>query len=430
MTRILVVEDSPTQAEELRLILESEQFDVEVAPDGEAGFRRLGQGDVDLIISDIMMPGLTGYELCRRVKADPVKRAIPVILLTTLSDPMDIIQGLECGADNFITKPYEAKHLLARVKEILENRNLRRGGPVTVGVEIYFLGRKFTVTSDKEQILGLLISTFEDVVRTHQALKNSHRDLAGRTDELEEAERALRLKTDQLEASNNDLEMFSYSVSHDLRAPLRAIDGFSKMIVDEHSSQLDAEGLRKLGVIQSSAETMSRIIDALLTLARGGQRPLEVARIPMEDVVREVLAELGIPRAGVECRIGPLPGALADRALIRQVWANLLGNALKYSAPKNEIRIDIEGREEGEDVTYLVRDNGVGFDMKYAGKLFRAFQRLHSRKEFEGSGIGLALVERIVRRHGGRVWAEGTPGEGAAFHFTLPRPGGIRQKSP
>jgi len=224
--------------------------------------------------------------------------------------------------------------------------------------------------------------------------------------------------------------MFSYSVSHDLRAPLRAIDGFSKMIVDEHSSQLDAEGLRKLGVIQSSAETMSRIIDALLTLARGGQRPLEVARIPMEDVVREVLAELGIPRAGVECRIGPLPGALADRALIRQVWANLLGNALKYSAPKNEIRIDIEGREEGEDVTYLVRDNGVGFDMKYAGKLFRAFQRLHSRKEFEGSGIGLALVERIVRRHGGRVWAEGTPGEGAAFHFTLPRPGGIRQKSP
>lgn len=178
MTRLLIIEDSPTQAEQLRLILDSEGFEVEVAFDGEQGLKLVEASDFDLLISDILMPGMSGYELCRRVKADPKKKDIPVILLTTLSDPMDIIQGLECGADNFITKPYEPVYLVERIKNILESRRLRAGGKLTLGVEIMFLGKKFIITSDKQQILDLLISTFEDVVRTNRQLQASQARLA------------------------------------------------------------------------------------------------------------------------------------------------------------------------------------------------------------------------------------------------------------
>jgi PAS domain S-box-containing protein len=177
MTRILVVEDSPTQAEQIRLILEGRKVEVEIASDAEKGLDRLKTSNFDLILSDILMPGLSGYDLCRTVKSDPKLKDIPVILLTTLNDPMDIIQGLECGADNFLTKPCEANYLITRVETILENKRLRTGGKLKVGVEIYFLGKKFTITSDKEQILDLLISTFEDIVRANQELVSSQNRL-------------------------------------------------------------------------------------------------------------------------------------------------------------------------------------------------------------------------------------------------------------
>ena len=421
MTRVLVVEDSPTQAEELRLILESEGFSVDKAPDGRAGLTRLNSQSFDLVVSDILMPGMTGYELCRAMKADPAKRETPVILLTTLADPMDIIQGLECGADNFITKPYEPTHLVGRVRAILDNVQLRRAGKVQVGIEILFLGKTFNITSDKEQILGLLVSTFEDVVRTHQALKHSHADLARRTEELERAERALRLNSAQLEAANRDLESFSYSVSHDLRAPLRAIDGFARMLSEEYADRLDSEGKRLLGVILSRTERMGQLTEALLTLSRDSNRPLRPGSIEMIQMVREVLTELSASRPNVEFRVGQMPPAMGDSTLIRQVWANLLSNALKYSAGREKAVVEVGGSEAPGETSYFVRDNGVGFDMAHAAKLFQVFQRLHSQEQFEGSGIGLALVERIIRRHGGRVWAESKEGEGATFNFTLPR---------
>jgi PAS domain S-box-containing protein len=189
MTKILVVEDSPTQSEELRLILEARGFTVETSPDGEQALERLARSAFDLIISDIMMPGISGYELCRRVKSDPATRDVPVVLLTTLSDPLDIIQGLECGADNFVTKPYDPGYLVGRLKGVLENRRLRAEGRIKVGVEILFLGRKFTITSDKEQILDLLMATFEDIVRTNRELQASE-------EALRESERRTRLIID------------------------------------------------------------------------------------------------------------------------------------------------------------------------------------------------------------------------------------------
>ncbi len=178
MRPVLVVEDSPTQAKELQLVLEPAGFSVTLAPDGEAGIRALESGGFEIIISDIVMPGMSGYDFCKRVKADRRWKDVPVILLTTLSDPMDIIQGLECGADNFVTKPFDREYLLARIRNILDNRRMRAEGKLRMGVEIFFLGKKFTISSDREQILDLLISTFEDIVRSNHELLASRAQLA------------------------------------------------------------------------------------------------------------------------------------------------------------------------------------------------------------------------------------------------------------
>lgn len=199
MTRVLIVEDSQTQSEELRFVLESEGFEVVAAADGQAGLERFAESRFDIVISDVLMPRLSGYELCRAIKSDRSSRDTPVILLTSLSDPLDIIRGLECGADNFVTKPYEAPHLIDRVRSILENRRLRAEGKLRLGIEIYFLGRKFLINSDREQILDLLISTFEDTVRANQQLRAKEADLAAANAKIEQYVRQLeeRVRTSE-----------------------------------------------------------------------------------------------------------------------------------------------------------------------------------------------------------------------------------------
>jgi DNA-binding response OmpR family regulator len=185
MTRILVVEDSPTQAQQLQLVLEADEFDVDVAADAEIALKLFDNQAFDMIISDIMMPGLSGYELCRRIKQDPKGHDIPVVLLSTLVDPMDIIRGLECGADNFITKPYEPEQLVERIRTVFRNRRTRARGKLAFGVEVVFLGRKFLVNSEKEQILDLLIATFEDIVRTNRGLQESKAELVAAKAQIE-----------------------------------------------------------------------------------------------------------------------------------------------------------------------------------------------------------------------------------------------------
>jgi signal transduction histidine kinase len=241
----------------------------------------------------------------------------------------------------------------------------------------------------------------------------------------ESLERRVRERTAALEDANRELEAFSYSVSHDLRAPLRSIDGFSLLVLEEHAAQLDAEGLRLLGVVRSATHRMGQLIDALLDLSRASRRDLRPTRVAMRPLVASVLAEL-VPEGASHrptFEVNELPDAWGDEALLRQVWVNLLGNALKFSARQAEPQVDVSFQARpGEPGRYLVRDNGVGFDSSHADRIFGVFQRLHSASEFEGHGVGLALVQRIVHRHGGAVGAEGSPGAGATFWFSLPDP--------
>jgi signal transduction histidine kinase len=239
--------------------------------------------------------------------------------------------------------------------------------------------------------------------------------------DAEKLEHRVIERTTELEQANAELEAFSYSVSHDLRAPLRAIDGFSRILADDFGTELPPEGRRYLDRVSDSARDMGRLIDGLLDFSRLGRRALSETTIDLDAVVRETLADCAPEREGrnVDVTVGELPLILGDRLLVKQVFANLVSNALKFTRDRDPGTVEIGSLEQdGEHVVY-VRDNGVGFDMRHADKLFGVFQRLHRADEFEGTGVGLALVARIVGRHGGRIWADGNPGEGACFYLTF-----------
>jgi signal transduction histidine kinase len=221
-----------------------------------------------------------------------------------------------------------------------------------------------------------------------------------------------------LQAANKELESFAYSVSHDLRAPLRAVEGYARMLEEDSAPKLDDEGRRQLAMIRSGSRQMDQLIQDLLALSRLGRQALRPAPLDMAALARETLSELPVGKARVA--IGELPAASGDRALLKQVWVNLLSNAIKYSGRRDAPEVKISGVANNEQLVYCVQDNGAGFDMRYADKLFGVFQRLHRPEEFPGTGVGLAIVQRIVARHGGRVWAEGKPNEGAIFFFSLP----------
>jgi PAS domain S-box-containing protein len=252
----------------------------------------------------------------------------------------------------------------------------------------------------------------------------------------EELERRVVERTAQLETSNNELEAFSYSVSHDLRAPLRHISGFSKMLVEEFSSILDPTARRYLDRIRAGTQEMGLLVDELLNLARVGRHALNLQPIELKSIVADVVALLQPDSEGrqVEWVVGELPVVECDPVLVKQIFQNLLANALKFTGPRGgaggkalagppafipHAIIEVSHKEENGQAVFMVRDNGVGFSMKYVDKLFGVFQRLHSAEEFEGTGIGLVTVQRIVHKHGGRVWAEGDLDKGAAFYFTL-----------
>jgi PAS domain S-box-containing protein len=239
---------------------------------------------------------------------------------------------------------------------------------------------------------------------------------------IHELNSALHAKAEQLTTTNRELESFSYSVSHDLRAPLRAIDGFALMLEEDHAPHLDAEARRYLSVIRDNSRRMGELIDDLLSFSRLGRLPVAAQEIDIESLVHEVVDEaLTVPMDPVpRVAIGRLPRARGDRALLRQVWTNLISNAIKYSSKTAQPRIEVTGERSAAENWYSVSDNGVGFNMQYADKLFGVFQRLHHAGEFSGTGVGLAIVHRVVTRHGGRVWAEGRVDEGAVFSFTLP----------
>jgi light-regulated signal transduction histidine kinase (bacteriophytochrome) len=237
----------------------------------------------------------------------------------------------------------------------------------------------------------------------------------------EELEQRVQERTAELEAANKELEAFSYSVSHDLRAPLRAIDGFTRMFQDSCGEKIPSESRPYLERVINNTKRMSRLIDDLLRFSRFSRQPLNKKSVAMGALVHEVFQELLSSETGrqIEVCVGGLPDCQADPALLKQVLFNLFSNAIKFTRQRQTAVIEVGSQEEDGECIYFVRDNGAGFDMKYADKLFGVFQRLHSWDQFEGTGIGLANVQRIVHRHGGRIWATAEVDKGATFYFTL-----------
>jgi light-regulated signal transduction histidine kinase (bacteriophytochrome) len=237
----------------------------------------------------------------------------------------------------------------------------------------------------------------------------------------EELEQRVIKRTAELEAANKELEAFSYSISHDLRAPLRAMDGFSRILVEEHVLHLSPEAQRCASLVRANAKQMGQLIDNLLDFARLSRKPLQKQPVAPADLVRQSLRDLRTEQEGrhVDIALGDLPVCHADPTLLKQVFVNLLSNALKFTRRREVARIEIGCDQENGERVYFVRDNGVGFDMRYADKLFGVFQRLHPADEYDGTGVGLAIVQRIVHRHGGRVWGDSEVDKGATFYFTI-----------
>lgn len=318
--------------------------------------------------------------------------------------------------DQLLPQRYQSRHTAHLAAYFAAPRTR----PMGVGLELF--GRR---RDDSEFPVDIMLSPLE----TDHGLEALAviRDITERRAIEEQIRRLnvdLQLQNARLESANSELEAFSYSVSHDLRAPLRHIDGFASLLAKHAAGSLDEKGERFLTVISDAARRMGRLIDDLLMFSRMGRAQLEATLVDQNQLIAEVIREAELDRdSRIQWQVAPLPAVRADAAMLRQVWFNLLDNAAKYSARADPPRIEVGWYADPESPgapVFFVRDNGVGFDMKYASKLFGVFQRLHSEAEFEGTGIGLANVRRIITRHGGRVWAESTIGAGATFCFALP----------
>ncbi len=333
-------------------------YDVELVTNGREALAAVQARKPDLVLSDVMMPQLDGLGLVRALREDPGTRTLPVILLSARAGQEASLEGLSVGADDYLPKPFTSSELLARVR--------------------------------------------------------THLTMARARDELNAG----------LARANQELQAFSYSVSHDLRAPLRAIDGFARILLEDYASRLDDQGRDHLGKVCASARRMSELIDDLLQLSRVATGGLSRSRVDLSGLARAVAEELKRkdPERGVELSIQEGLAADADERLLRIVLENLLGNAWKFTAKTEHPAIAFGAEERDGNEAFVVRDNGAGFDMANADRLFRPFQRLHTERDFPGTGIGLATVRRIVERHGGRVWAVSVPHRGTALFFTLPPP--------
>jgi signal transduction histidine kinase len=353
--RIVLADDNADMRSYIKRLL-GERYDVVAVTDGWKALEAIRQKSTDLVLSDIMMPSLDGFGLLRELRGSPETRLIPVLFLSARAGQESAVEGLNAGADDYLAKPFSSQELLARVRTHLDLAHVRRAW------------------------------------------------------------------ANELERSSQELESFSYSVSHDLRTPLRAIDGFSKLLLDEHAGQLDEQACSYLRRIRTAAQKMSELINDLVDLSRVSRGALKKEVINLTALAHDVIAELRRkdPERKVAVEVGEGLVATGDPNLLAIALLNLLSNAWKYTAQRAQARIVFGQESLGSEHPFYVRDNGAGFDEAYVNKLFQPFQRLHATREFaDGAGIGLAITQRVISRHGGRIWAEGVVNAGATFYFTL-----------
>jgi signal transduction histidine kinase len=382
--RILHLEDDPLDSELVKSALGAEGivFDLVRVATRDDFVAALEGGGFDMIFADYSLPsfdGLSALEISKKKCPD-----VPFIFVTGKMGEELAIDTLKSGATDYVLKHRPSRlgpSVRRALSEVEERLKLRKA----------------------EEELKRYQEHLEELVRA-------------RTAELERV-------NEQLEAAYKDMESFSYSASHDLRSPLITIDGFARLLEEDYAEKLDEDGRRFIGVIRENSKKMWQLIEDILSFSRVSTKGVQKERINMESLARQVLGELKDELDGrkIEIEVKTLPQALGDLPMIRQVFVNLLSNAVKYTPADKASVIEIGGQDSRDENVYYVKDSGVGFPMESADKLFLLFHRLHNQKQFKGTGVGLAIVKRIVEKHNGRVWAEGKVNEGATFYFSLPR---------
>lgn len=364
LARLLIVDDEESQMRALSNTLREQGYQTTGFKSGTAALEALRHNSFDLLLTDLMMPDLNGIALLEQaLKLDP---NLVSIVMTGQGTIDTAVQAMKTGALDYILKPFKLSAILPVLSRALTIRHLRL---------------------DKAML-----------------------------------ERHVRERTAELEETNRDLEAFAHSVSHDLRAPLRHVEAYVKVVLADFSSQMPLEAQNFLKQSLASAKRMGQLIEDLLRLSRFGQQTINKTQVKVYPMVQEAWQELNKDHHGAPIlqTVGELPDCTGDQALLKQVFINLLSNAIKFSGPREKPQVEVGSYREPGETVYWVRDNGVGFDMQYAAKLFGAFERLHTTAEFEGTGVGLSLVQRIIQRHGGRVWAKGEVDKGATFFISLP----------
>ena len=408
---ILIVEDSPTQAQRLRHILEEQGYSVTHAANGRQALEAAQQSRPALVISDVVMPEMDGYELCRRLKADASLGKVPVILVTTLSDPGDVIRGLECLADNFILKPYDEQYLINHVQFVLVNREMRQAEQAGLAVDVFFNGRRHTITADRLQILNLLLSTYDAAIQRNKELTRAKEGLASAK---LEADRANRAKSD-----------FLSHMSHELRTPLNAILGFAQLF---ELDALTAEQHESLRHIRKGGAHLLDLINEVLDIARieSGHLSLSPEPVAIGDIVERVVdlvgplaAERGITFDDEAVKMCATRHVRADRQRLKQILLNLLSNAVKYNRDGGQVRVTCEDVPDGR-MRIKISDTGAGIRPEKLQLLFQPFERLGAEQtRVEGTGLGLTLSKGLAEAMGGTLGVESAVDRGSTFWVEL-----------
>jgi len=450
---ILVVEDSPTQAAKLRYLLENKGYRVRLAGNGRLALESIRSSPPDLVLSDIMMPEMDGYGLCHAIKSDARTRSIPVILVTSLIDPQDIVRGLECGADNFIRKPYADDYLLVRIDHVLLNRKLRESAD-GAGIAVYLNGEQHTINAERHQILDLLISTYEQAVLVNEELQARERQvnelnvrLAQHAAQLEATNREIASKNAELEQANRMKSEFLANMSHELRTPLNAIIGFSEALRNGLLGELQPQQADATGDIYDSGKHLLSLINDILDLSKieAGKMELELEPTDLQDLLQSSLTVFRDKALAGQIRLRlemeTIGQVMVDRRKTRQIIYNLLSNAVKFTPAGGAVTLrmccmdpaQLHGRRTAGDggtidpavgryLTISVIDSGIGISESDLGRLFRPFVQLDSglARKYEGTGLGLALVKQMVELHGGVMTVSSKPQHGSEFMVWLP----------